>query len=187
MPRAVFRTTLATLVLAGAPAVAFAQARDSSAAERPRQTVLSINPLGLPFKYAAGEWEQRASGKATVGIAASYLGVDDASYTSAELKLRLYPNEEAFRGFSLGVAGGLSRISDLEYTYNPSGGESTSRKTESRPTIAVIVDYNWLLGKSKTLLVGTGIGAKRILGKEDGFGGINFAYPTARFQIGVLF
>jgi hypothetical protein len=51
----------------------------------------------------------------------------------------------------------------------------------------VYVDYNWLLGRSNRFLVGTGIGAKRILGDRDEFDNAPRVYGTARFLIGVAF
>ena len=173
--------TLVALALSSAAAAQSPAA--SSSTLRQGRTVLSLNPLGLPFKYVAGELEQKVSGITTVGLAASYLGEGDASYTSLEAKLRLYPNEEAFKGFSIGVAAGLSRLSDLFSGSSATGGENSA----TRPTIAVIADYNWLLGKSKRVLVGAGVGAKRIFGSESNFSNINFAYPTGRFQIGMIF
>ena len=81
------------------------------------------------------------------------------------------------------MAAGLSRLSDLFSGSGATGGENSA----TRPTIAVIADYNWLLGKSKRVLVGAGVGAKRIFGSESNFSNINFAYPTGRFQIGMIF
>lgn len=159
------------------------QAQQKPPAPRSGRTLLSINPLGLPFQYVSSEVEQRLSGLATLGGSVSYLRVDNGSYVSLEAKLRLYPNEEAFKGFSVGVAAGLSTVSASD--AGPRGDEN---KTQTAPTFAVIADYNWFLGKTKRVLVGTGLGAKRIFASDrNDFGGINFAYPTARFQIGVLF
>lgn len=148
-------------------------------APRAGRTLLSLNPLGLPFKYVSGEVEQKLSPIATLGGSISYLDVDDNSYTSYEAKFRLYPNEEAFKGFSIGIAGGITRVSE-SYSDQPD-------RSETAPTIAVIADYNWLLGKTKRVVVGTGVGAKRIFGDDDEFIDANFAYPTVRFQIGVIF
>lgn len=164
------------IVVAAAP---FAAPSAQAQAPRAGRTVLSLNPLGLPFKYVSGEIEQKLSAIATLGGSASYLDVDDASYSSFEAKLRLYPNEEAFKGFSIGIAAGISRVAE-SYT------DRTDR-SETAPTIAVIADYNWLLGKTERVLVGAGVGAKRIFANDENFNDVNFAYPTARFQVGVVF
>lgn len=177
--RRALRTGVALLALTLLPAALQAQ---EAAAER--KTMWSINPLGLPFEYVSTELERKVSGMATLGASLSYLGVDDDSYLSVEGKLRLYPNEEAFRGFSIGLAAGFSRLNE---TYGSGYNPAVEDQSTTRPTIAVLADYNWLLGKSKRILVGTGVGAKRIFGDDDFFDDISLAYPTVRFQIGVLF
>ncbi len=141
-------------------------------------SLLSINPLGLPFKYVSAESESRVTKMVTLGGTVSWLSVSDGSYLSLDAKLRIYPNEEAPKGFSIGVGAGATRI-----TGNDIDGETSA----TRPTVSVVADYHWLLGKNKRFLVGAGVGAKRIFGDDVGFSGINFAYPTARFQVGGLF
>lgn len=142
------------------------------------RNVFSINPLGLPFEFFSAEAERKATGIATLGASASYFGLGDAAYLSLDAKLRLYPNAEAPEGFSIGLGAGISRVSE---------DFGTSDRSSTHPTISVITDYNWLLGKSKRVLVGIGLGAKRVFGDSDGFDDINFAYPTVRFQVGILF
>ncbi len=153
----------------------------SAQATVPR-TMISINPLGLPFKYVSGELEQKVNSFATIGGSVSYIDISDGSYASFEGKFRLYPNEEAFQGFSIGVAAGITRIGE-----DVTDANGQSHRSATNPTIAVIADYNWLIGKTKRVLVGTGVGAKRIFGSENGFSDVNFAYPTVRFQVGVTF
>lgn len=165
----------ALVLIAAAPSQLRAQATG------PR-TMISINPLGLPFKYVSGELEQKINTFATIGPSFSYVDISDVSYTSVEGKLRLYPNEEAFQGFSIGLAAGIARLA--EDVSNVNGRE---HRSATNPTIAVLADYNWLIGKTKRVLVGTGVGAKRVFGDDNGFSEANFAYPTVRFQVGVTF
>ncbi len=176
--------TLGAMSAVGVASSSSAQSAKASGIPFVGRTVLSLNPLGLPFKYVAAELEQKVTDIVTLGLAASYLGVNDASYSSLEAKLRLYPNEETFKGFSIGLAAGLSQLK--EDVYNSSSSSSSSNSA-TRPTIAVLADYNWIIGRSKRVLVGTGLGAKRIFGSDSEFSDISFAYPTARFQIGLLF
>ena len=61
------------------------------------------------------------------------------------------------------------------------------KQDKTYPSIGVYVDYNWLLGKRDRFMVGTGFGAKRILGDSDDFEDAPFVYGTARFLIGVAF
>ena len=160
-----------------------AVSRPAEGQARAPRTLFTINPLGLPFKLVSAELEQKVNTFATIGASASYVGIDNASYTSLEGKLRLYPNEEAFKGFSIGLAAGISRLGQ----DNSDGNGGTVHDSKTVPSIAVLADYNWMLGKTQRVLVGTGIGAKRLFGSDRNFGDINFAYPTVRFQVGVVF
>lgn len=177
--RRLFRATttfaMAALALAAAPA----RAQDPAPA---RRTVVTLNPLGFPFEYYSGEFERIVTGLTTVGITASYLDLSDDSYATLEGKLRFYPNEEAPKGFSVGLSAGITRLEGDEWN-----GTETVRSSETRPTIGVIIDYNWILGRTRRFLVGTGVGAKRILGASGDIIDVETGYPTARFQIGFLF
>ncbi len=162
-------------------------APDTSRAQDPapaRRTLVTINPLGIPFEYLSGEFERVFTGLVSAGATLSYLGIfDDASYATAEWKLRFYPNEEAPKGFSVGMSAGLTRVTADE--FDGIGGRE--RNSETRPTVGVIVDYNWILGRTRRFVVGTGVGAKRIFGLDEDFIDANIGYPTARFQVGFLF
>ena len=41
-----------------------------------------------------------------------------------------------------------------------------TRESLTAPTLGIILDYNWLLGRSEHFLIGTGVGAKRVLASE---------------------
>lgn len=167
--------------LLGAPVAANGQ--DSTAAARglgasDHRNVFSINPLAIPLEYISAEYERVTSRFATLGLAASYLGAfDDRSYSTVEGKVRFYFNEEAPKGFSVGLGAGVTRIA---------GKDSRSDEISfTRPTVLVIADYNWLLGKGDRFMVGGGVGTKRVLGEDNAdFGEV---YPTLRFQIGVRY
>lgn len=167
-------------LLAVGVAIAFAAAPLAAQAPRANRTAISINPLGLPFEWFSAELEQKASGTITVGASMSYFGlIDDVSYLSVDGKVRLYPNEDALRGFSIGITAGLVRVAE-DYSDG-------SDRSEAAPSFGVVADYNWMLGRTKRVLVGAGVGAKRILGDGDDFSDANFTYPTLRFQVGLLF
>ena len=57
------------------------------------------------------------------------------------------------------------------------------------PTFGVIVDYNWMLGAQHGFVVGTGVGAKRILAssEERDRVGLDRAQFTGRFTMGIAF
>jgi hypothetical protein len=53
----------------------------------------------------------------------------------------------------------------------------------------VITDYNWMLGTERRFIVGTGLGAKRILASREARDRVDIsrAYVTARFIVGLAF
>jgi hypothetical protein len=160
--------------------LALANPSAAQAAAPVQRNIFSINPLGIPFEYVSAEFERMLTGLTSIGLTGSYLGWGDAAYSTLEGKLRFYPNEEGPKGFAVGLAAGVTRIAE-SYSNAPD-------RAESRPTVAVIVDYNWILGKAKRVVVGAGLGAKRVIGADgDDFSDVLVAYPTARFQIGIRF
>ena len=173
------------LVFRGALAVAAVVVAQGAAAQAPAQrNVFSVNPLGIPFEYFAVEYEHMASSLTSIGLTGSYLGIGSgSSYSTLEAKLRFYPNEEGPKGFAVGLAAGVTHVSE-----NASGSGTSGGNSASRPTLGVIVDYNWILGKTKRFVVGAGLGAKRIFGVNgDDYADISGAYPTARFQLGIRY
>jgi hypothetical protein len=183
-PNTIARRAAGALLVALAAAPLAAQ---SAGARAPleRRNVLSINPLGIPFEYFSAEYEGTVAGAFTLGGNVSYFAPGDASYTSFEVKGRLYPNEVGPKGFSVGMGLGVAHVSEEIGCFDCS---SPSDRTATRPTIHVFTDYNWLLGKSGRFYVGTGVGAKRILGLRDrDYDDILQVYPTFRFQIGTNF
>lgn len=169
------------LFAAGLCCAATSATAQTPAAE-PYQQALSINPLGIPFEAFSGEYERAVSPGITFGVGASYFGAfDEADYLSGDAKVRYYPNERAIRGFSIGGSLGFARVSEDDDEF--ADGSSTTGFT-----LGVILDYNWLLGRSKRFFVGTGLGAKRIFIDEDEVGeDVAVGYPTARLQVGFAF
>lgn len=162
--------------------MAMARASTQQPAPAQRRRVFSINPLGIPFETVSIEFEGVLQGAFSVAGNFSYFSPDDYTRSSIEVKGRLYPNEEAPRAFSVGLGVGLVNTRETVEV----GGIST-RRDKTHPSIGVYVDYNWLLGRGNRFFVGTGAGAKRILGDSDEFDEAPFVYGTARFLIGVAF
>jgi hypothetical protein len=152
------------------------------AAAPTRTRVFAINPLGIPFEVVSVEFEAALQGAFTLAGNFSYFSPDDFTRSSFEVKGRLYPNEQAPRAFSVGL--GLGLVNTRE--HQDIAGASVLRD-KTYPSIAVYVDYNWMLGQSDRFFVGTGLGAKRLLGDSDEFDDAPFVYGTARFLIGVAF
>lgn len=196
-------TALVALALATAlPASSGAQARQIPA----YRSLVGFNPLGIPFDVISIEGETALQQGITVGGAASYVAWDDDDcegcsggerFTSADLKFRYYPGEVVLRGLSVGLSLGLTKYSERlgpDCSIDPRpcqtpGPVPTTRESITSPTIGVLVDYNFLLGAQRRFLVGTGVGAKRLLNRDTDIR--NFdpprAYPFARFAIGLAF
>jgi hypothetical protein len=155
------------------------------------RSYIAFNPLGIPFDIFTAEAETAVAQGVTVGGLASHLDVDDDRYTSLDLKFRYYPGDVVLRGFSLGASLGYlgysNEISTAPVTLD--GMPAVVRKSINTPTIGILADYNWMLGVERRFLVGTGIGAKRVLasGDERGTVGLDRAYLTGRFVVGIAF
>jgi hypothetical protein len=147
-----------------------------------RTHVFAINPLGIPFEVVSVEVEQAIQSAFSIGGNFSYFSPSNYTRSSFEVKAHLYPNEYAPRAFGVGL--GIGLVNTREHrTLN----DVPIRVNKTLPSIAVYADYNWLLGSSERFYVGTGVGAKRLLGDSDAFDEPPFVYGTARFLIGVAF
>jgi hypothetical protein len=181
--------SVAVLALCLAPAAALAQG--DTAAVRPPATprqVLSVQPIQLMLGVVSGDYERAIGSGLTAGIGASYWdlgtlgiateGLLDVSYLSAEAKVRYYPGEVPFRGFSIGLTAGGAHASYRVLDED--------RGTANGVKVGAEVDYNWLLGRSERLALALGLGGKRIWygAAGDRLAG---AYPTSRVAIGWAF
>src|SRR6185437_13468227 len=146
-----FRALIASgLVLLCAPALR----AQSSLVPIQNLTYIGINPLGIPFDIGSIELESAVAAGVTLGGLASFTDFEDNRFTSFDFKVRYYPGDIVLKGFSAGLSVGYLRYSNLV---------DQTRQTLTAPTIGVLADYNWMLGRSQRFLVGTGVGAKRIL------------------------
>lgn len=146
------------------------------------RTYVALNPLGIPFDIVSGEIESAIAPGVTAGGSASYTDLQNDRYTSFDAKVRFYPGEVVLRGLAFGMS-----VGSLHYS-SPDNGANI-RQTITVPTIGILADYNWLLGVGQHFLVGTGLGAKRVLASTDERDrvGIDRAYVTARFLLGYAF
>jgi hypothetical protein len=190
-----FRAVTVALFAAIAVAPA-ARAQDPGAPVYPIpfRAIIGINPLGIPFDIGAFEVEGVILPGISLGAAASYsaLGDDegdgegDPRFTSGDVKLRYYPGEVALRGFSVGLGLGVTRYSENRANATPGVFQ---REAITAPTISVLADYNFLLGARQRFVVGTGIGAKRLLASEEDRERADAprAYAFVRFVLGIAF
>jgi hypothetical protein len=153
------------------------------------RSYIGFNPLGIPFDIFTAEVESGVAQGITLGGVASHLDVDNDRFTSFDFKFRYYPGEVVLRGFSLGASIGYLGYSEKNTVFSPGGGPVDTRESISTPTIGIIADYNWLLGSQHRFLVGTGLGAKRVLASSEDRSrvGLDRAYVTGRFTVGLAF
>ncbi len=125
----------------------------------PHDQVLSANPFLFLWEWANVEYERKISPTSTVGVAGSWVSLDDGdeSYKSLNGFYRYYPQGAALVGFYLGGRLGFHGVSDEDDEGHAFG-------------LGVDVGYSWLMGANRKFYMGIGIGATRLFGGdiEDG-------------------
>jgi hypothetical protein len=184
--------SLAAVALCAGPLSAQGNLPMSPAAAVPEwRSFIGANPLGIPFDIVSVEGETTVATGSTIGVVASYNDIDSKQYTTGDLRYKYYPSEVAMRGFGVGLSVGMSKFRGADGTFvcgTPPCGDPPIKTIQS-PTLGVLIDYNWTQGPSQKFVIGTGVGAKRVLASETKRNeiGLDRAYVTARFVIGLLF
>ena len=162
-----------------------AQGTPSGPVRIPSQTYIAINPIGVVGDIGTLELETGIVQGITLGGVASYMDIDDRRWTTFDAKFRYYPAEVVLRDWSVGASFGFTRFSNL--VDQELGGQA--RETLTAPTIGIIVDKNWLTGRGEHFLIGTGVGAKRVLANKGDRDRVDVdrAQFTARLVIGYAF
>jgi hypothetical protein len=147
----------------------------------PYRTYVAFDPSIVVFDFGSFEVESGVAPGVTIGGVGSYTTLDNNRYTSGDLNLRYYPGEVVLRGLSFGLSGGV-----LRYSAQDSVGV---RQAITVPTIGILGHYNWLIGTTRRFVVGTGVGAKRVLASDTERRKVDLsrAYLTARFVVGYAF
>ena len=197
------------VVLAALPAAAGAQRPEAAPRrpQRPRYTqTLAVNALALPFGLFSAEYERAIGAGFGVGVGGSYLDgalvsrdddydgrSGDSRAAWLEGKALYYPGEEAPRGFAIGLTLGYIHVRDesVEAVFRDPTASVIVRQTgttsDAAATLGVLLDYNWLLGRRRRFLVGTGIGARRVLKQVGRRSDLEQVYPDGRFVVGFAF
>lgn len=164
---------------------ASAQGTASAPQRIPSQTYIAINPIGVVGDIGTLEVENGIVQGVTIGGVASYIDFDDYRRTTFDFKLRYYPAEVVLRDWSIGGTVGFTRVSDL--VEQELGGKT--RQSLNAPTVGLVVDKNWLTGRGEHFLIGTGVGAKRLLASKADRDRVDVsrAIFTARLVIGYAF
>lgn len=175
------RVRLLVMVVGMTVAAASARAQSPTLIPIPYRTYIALNPLGIPFDIASVEVETGVVQGVTVGGQGSYTSFGDDRYSTFDAKVRYYPSEVVLRGFSMGVSAG--------HTHFTTRNNDVTRQSLDFGSIGLLVDYNWMLGERHRFIVGTGLGAKRVIANSDEreAAGIDRAYMTARFVVGLAF
>jgi hypothetical protein len=183
----------AAVLFAAAPA-ARAQSPDSAPAFL---NLAGVNLIGLPFGLVSAEFEHIVSPGFVIGAGGTYENVvgsnkNDIHTSWVEAKAKYYPNEESFKGFSVGLTLGVLHTHGAPgfggfFGSGSYDGGDQATQSRTAPTVGVVLDYNWLLGRRKKLYVGTGIGAKRAFGTTGGNSILDPVYPYGRLQIGIAY
>lgn len=126
----------------------------------PHDHVLSANPFLLLFEWANAEYEHKISSTGTVGLAGSWISLDEGNedYRSLNAFFRYYPQGAALTGFYFGGHGGVHHVSDVDVDV-----------AEDEVTVfglGLDVGYSWLLGANRNFYIGLGIGATRLFGGD---------------------
>jgi hypothetical protein len=177
--------TTAAAVLA-APALLVAQgAADPAVRTEPLQSV-AINPLAIPFGVFSAEYEVALPTPGfTFGVGGTYFSDDDDRDSWVEAKALYYPNERTFRSFSVGLTAGVHSARRNTGSCDFLGCSAEPR-SQTAPTLGVLVSYDWLLGRQERFRVGLGAGAKRILKDVGGNDPLEQVWPDGRFVIGFV-
>jgi hypothetical protein len=178
--------------VAAAALVSAAPARAQTDSVPAYQQVISANPLGLLFGYFNGEYERAISTTTTVGLAGAYFSPDRDALATVEAKFRYYPQARPLSGFSIGGSLGYGQVTDendFEEFVVDSQVQQDDGTTSSAFIVGVELNYNWLVGRDRRFFIGTGIGARRLIGGDiDDASDLPVVIPTIRLvNIGFAF
>ncbi|HEU4630267.1 MAG TPA: DUF3575 domain-containing protein [Gemmatimonadaceae bacterium] len=174
------RRPLAVLLLA-APLLTAPAALAAQEAPTRKSQVVSINPLALVLTGISGEYEHRTGSETSVALGASLWSLDDFDYSSVDAKFRFYPSGTVLQGFSVaGTAG---------YTHAKGALLCLDACDETSEAIGagVELNYQWLLGRTRSFATTVGVGAKRLFYVSGDSDGASTGVPTIRLSIGYAF
>jgi hypothetical protein len=174
---------LAALVAAGRAAAQTAPA--PAPAQLPWLQTVSINPVGIPFGVFSGEYEVSL---AATGVTAALGGtttinssVFDRDDRWVSARLMYYPGEVALRGLAVGVSLGAHRAERED------DQPATVRAHDSALTLGLMGSYNQLVGRQERLVLGAGLGFRRVLKDVKSDSPLRQAYPDGRLVVGFAF
>ncbi len=136
------------LVAVAAPAAAQAP---GTRVPVPHQQQITANPFGVIGGWFNAEYERKLAETWSVGLAGSYLSLDDNdSISSASAAFRFYPQGAALSSFYVGPRVGFYRVDEV------------NKNPESSLGVGFELGYTWLLGADRNFNVSVGVGATRL-------------------------
>ncbi len=144
-----------------------------------RQSVAG-NPVFMPFGTINLEYERILSTHATAGVSGWY-EYSDIRARWIYAKYMYYPGGTALKGFACGITAGFLR------GYREDDDDKDIRNKEDTPTAGIMIQYNWLFGENKKLLVGIGAGARSALKDIDDNSPMERFDGDGRLELGWLF
>lgn len=175
-----FTPALLLALLAATPSTATAQGglarmllAPASTAGNPTQ-VFSANPVGLVMDFYNFEYELRVADAVTAGGGASHrgwylFGEAEKPRLNGDVFVRYYPGGRAFNGLALGLKVGATRL--------PRDG--------TLPGLGFDVNHSYAV--SDHVVVSTGLGMKRLFGREPRPYAGAPVVTTLRFNVGIGF
>lgn len=180
------RALASVTVLLGITAAA--EAQRSSRSDLPFPNVIMTNPFGPIYNMFTAEYERRVTPSLSAGVSGTYWSErlnDEFRQNSLHARVRFYPYEQAPRGFSIAVSGGLTRIRGREAeTCPPAPADDCIRRTTTNPSFGVELATNRYMGPSQRFVLAGGLGVKRLFGDVAGDTEI---LPILRLNIGYAF
>jgi hypothetical protein len=151
-----------------------------------RSNVISTNAILDMFTWYNLEYERRILPNGTIGIAGSYVTLNDENdtYTSLNAFFRWYPQGKAPDGFFFGGRLGTNAITDKHQEDILGNVEPAEKFTVFG--FGIDIGYTWLIGNSQRFALSLGIGAMRFFGGdlED----VTTTLPTIRLiNTGIAF
>lgn len=181
-------TSLA-IALAGSAVLASPAVAQDAGTRTPveHRNSISTSPIADVLGFINGEYQRKVTEGATLGASAGTLTVDGDTYSNVMMFGRYYPQGAALTGFFVGGRLGAHRVGYDTWELDAARLTSTpTRRRETVPAIGVDVGYDWLLGSKRSVLIGVGAGAMRLLGDSDDDYYLK-AFPTARLNVGFAF
>jgi hypothetical protein len=133
----------------------------------PRFTV-ATNPIAPVFGAYSAELEAPAGRRGvTVGVGGTY-DTDRDNMSWVEGKALYYFGGRPLSGLSAGLTAGLA---STRGPVGPSCGgvppQGCEQGTETAALAGALAGYNWLLGRRRQVLIGTGVGVQRIFAGNE--------------------